>query len=331
MTASTLAPRAWLAAAFELWIVNLAPWTWAFNRPAWYARSPLQQPVPLWLMIALAILGTAVFIWGLRRCGRPLSSVTGRFRTAALAIVLALLSVAANAIFAGVPLSPLHYRTHFLSGIWIAVLLAVVVGTLMQRWRWVAVVPVVFVGGGIMSGLERQGFFQGSWQLHQRELVSIVRAAPALKPGTKVVLWVPEHPRYLATEIWYAQQWLCLLYRDFDLLGTSYWSRLHGSGCRADSAALTCWGPGQAQCFAAGTCPGVAYPYDKLLVLGFDLDSGMYRVMHELPTEQPVAPAGYQPEGRIVSRPLTTLQRRLLMLGFRSPARWLPRAAPPSR
>jgi hypothetical protein len=324
-TATTLAPAAWLAATFKLWIVNLAPWTWAFERPAWYSRTPLQQPVPLWVMITLAILGVAAFIWGLRRCGREGAIVTGALRTAAIAVVLGLLSVAANGVYAGVALSPLHYRTHILSGIWTAVLLAVVVGTLMQRWRWVAVVPVVFVAGGIMSGLERQGFFQGSWQQHQRELASIVRAAPALKPGTKVVLWVPEHPRYLATEIWYAQQWLVLLYRDPGLLASSYWSPLHGSGCRADQAALTCWGPGQAQCFAAATCPGVAYPYDTLLVFGFDVDSGTYRVMRDLPTDRPVAPAGYQPGARIVSRPLTTLQRRLLMLGFRSPARWLPR------
>jgi len=314
----------------KLWLVNFTPWEWPFDRAAFFSRSPIRQPFPIEVMVALAMLGTAVFVWGMRK-RFPRASPDSVFspRNAVIAATLVALSLATNAMFAGVQLWELHYRTHLLSGVWISILVAFLVGIEARRRPWTLLAPIVFVGFGIMGGLERQGYYSGTWQEHQRELLSIVTAAPALKPGTQLVLYVPVHQRYLATEDNYAQPWLYLLYRDLPLTSATYWAPARATGCRAEPGFLNCWRPGQEPCIIDGSCEGTKIPYDRLLVLGYDVKSRTYRIMSPLPTDPPVTPPGYRPEDRIIRRPLTTLQRRLLMLGHRSPARWLPAAAPP--
>ena len=314
----------------KLWLANFTPWNWVIGRPAFHSSSPLQQPLPLVVMALLATFGTVAFVLALRyhlRSAPVDSSITRR--NLAIVALLGALSLATNAMFAGVQLAEIHYRTHLLSGIWIAILVAFAAGLEGARRRWVLLIPTVLVGFGIMGGLERQGFYQGSWQEHQRELASIVAAAPALRPGTEVVLYVPSHPRYLATEANYGQLWLHLLYGESRFQRAPYWAPQQESGCRAELDGLTCWRPGKERCVTEGTCDGTKIPYDRLLVLGYDVTSRQYRVMDRLPTNPQTTPAAYRPGDRIVRRPLTTMQERLLLSGPRLLARWLPHVEPP--
>lgn len=316
----------------KLWIANFTPWDWAFDRAAFFSRSPLEQPLPLAWMAGLALLGTAAFVLGMRRrLPRTDTASLLTLSNAAIVASLGALSLASNAMFAAVQLQEIHYRTHLLSGVWTAILVAVVAGLEGARRRWTIAVPIAFVGFGLLGGLERQGFYQGAWQEHQRELASIVAAAPALRPGTEVVLYVPAHPRYLATEIHYAQAWLQLLYGESRFQGAPYWAPEHRSGCRAEADGVLCWPHGKERCVTDGSCPGTRIPYERLVVFGYDVTSNSYRLLDRLPTEPPVYPAAYRPADRIVHRPLTTLQRRILMLGHRSPALWLPDVEPPAR
>ena len=229
----------------------------------------------------------------------------------------------ANAAYAGLQMAEIHYRTHILSRTWASLALAVLVGWAAQQWprlrAGLLLVPVLFVGFGVWGGLERQDLWVSTWRLHQRELLSIVTAAPALTPGTGIILRsAPTPDLYLATEADYlAQSWLVLLYDD-PAIHALRLAPDRGTGCRATPEGLDCWHEGQAECFAAGTCAADRFPYEKLVILDFDDRKGTWRLLpasegDPLLGASGAAPAGYRPAGRILKRPLTPRQRALLL------------------
>jgi hypothetical protein len=193
----------------------------------------------------------------------------------------------------------------------------------MQRWPRLragfVLVPVVFVGFGVWGGLERQDLWVSTWRQHKKELLSIVTTAPAVRPGTGIILRSEATPElYLATEAEYlAQCWLILLYDD-PAIHAMRMAPDRGTGCRATPAGLDCWHEGQAECFAAGTCPADRFPYETLVILDFDSGKGTYRLVSEARSDRllggsAAALAAYRPAARILNRPLTPRQRALLL------------------
>jgi hypothetical protein len=310
----------------SLWGENFAPWRWAFARPVWYPRPP--SAIPLWAMGLGAAVAAAWFAFRALRDQRPHRSEPPEPPERAspillLAGMLAGMALAANAAYASLQFAELHYRTHILSRTWASLAVAVLAGWAVQKWpRFRAVfllVPALFVGLGVWGGLERQDLWVSTWRLHQKELLSIVTNAPALTPGTGIVLRSGRTPElYLATEADYlAQSWLILLYDDPAIHGLRL-APDRGTGCRATPEGLDCWHEQQAQCFAAGTCAADRFPYDKLVVLDFDNQKGIWQLVSN-PQGDPLlggsgaAPAGYRPADRILKRPLTPRQRALLL------------------
>lgn len=245
-------------------------------------------------------------------------------RTLLLAGIFAAMALVANAAYAGLQMAEIHYRTHILSRTWASLAVAVLAGWAVQQWpRFRAgflLVPVLFVGFGVWGGLERQDLWVSTWRLHKKELLSIVTTAPALIPGTGMILRSQPTPDlYLATEADYlAQSWLILLYDD----PTIHALRMapdRGSGCRATPEGLDCWHEQKAECFKAGSCAADRFPYETLVILDFDNREGTWRLVSN-PRGDPLlggsgaALAGYRPAGRILKRPLTPRQRALLLL-----------------
>jgi hypothetical protein len=307
----------------SLWGENFAPWRWAFARPVWYPRPP--AAIPPWAMGLGAALAAAGFAWRARRARHPEAPEAPEpaARTLGLAAIFAVMALVANAAYAGLQMAEMHYRTQILSRTWASLALAVLVGWAVERWPRVRagllIVPVAFVGFGVWGGLERQDLWVATWRLHQRELLSIVTAAPALTPGTGIILRSGPTPNlYLATEADYlAKSWLVLLYDDPAIHGLRL-APDRGTGCRATPEGLDCWHEGQAEGFAAGTCAADRFPYEKLVILDFDDRKGIWQLV-DPPQGDPlgegagVSPAGYRPAGRILKRPLTPRQRALLL------------------
>jgi hypothetical protein len=233
------------------------------------------------------------------------------------------MALIANAAYASLQMAVIHYRTHILSRTWTSLAVAVLIGWAVQQWprfrTAFLLVPVLFVGFGVWGGLERQDLWVSTWRLHKKELLSIVTTAPALTPGTGIILRSPPTPDlYLATEADYlAQSWLILLYDD-PAIHALRMAPDRGTGCRATPEGLECWHEQQGECFAAGTCAADRFPYETLVIMDFDNRRGTWRLLSS-PQGDPLlggsaaALAGYRPAGRIVERPLTPRQRALLL------------------
>ncbi len=304
----------------SLWSENFAPWRWAFARPVWYPRPP--AAIPLWAMGLGAAVAAAWFAFRARQAQNsdPPERTT---RPLLLAGIFAGMALMANAAYAGLQMAEFHYRTHILSRTWASLAVAVLVGWAVQQWprfrTGFLLVPVLFVGFGVWGGLERQNLWVSTWRLHQKELLSIVTNAPALTPGTGIILRSgPAPDLYLATEADYlAQSWLVLLYDDPAIHGLRL-APDRGTGCRATPEGLDCWHEQEAECFAAGTCAADHFPYEKLVILDFDARQGIWRLVSN-PQSDPLlggsgaALAGYRPADRILKRPLTPRQRALLL------------------
>lgn len=299
---------------------NFAPWRWAFAHPVWYPRPP--AAIPLWAMGLGAAVAAAWFAFRARQAQNP-EPPEPTTRTLLLAGIFGAMALIANAAYAGLQMAEIHYRTHILSRTWASLAVAVLAGWSVQKWpRFRAgflLVPALFVGLGVWGGLERQDLWVSTWRLHQRELLSIVTSAPALTPGTGIILRSGPTPElYLATEADYlAQSWLVLLYDDPAIHGLRM-APDRGTGCRATPEGLDCWHEQKAECFAAGTCAADRFPYEKLVILDFDDRKGTWRLVanpqgDSLLGGSGAALAGYRPAGRILKRPLTPRQRALLL------------------
>jgi hypothetical protein len=309
-----------LVRTIGFWRENFAPWRWVFARSVWYPRPP--AVIPWWAMALAAAAAAAWFAFRTRRTQNPdLPECTTR--TLLLAGIFAVMALIANAAYAGLQMAELHYRTHILSRTWASLAIAISAGWAVQQWprfrNVFLLVPVLFVAFGVWGGLERQDLWVSTWRLHKKELMSIVTSAPALKPGTGVILRsAPTPDLYLATEADYlAQSWLILLYDD-PAIHALRMSPDRGTGCRATPEGLSCWHEQQAECVAAGTCAADRFPYETLVIMEFDNQRGTWRLVSSAQGDpllggSAAALAGYRPAGRIVERPLTPRQRALLL------------------
>ncbi|MEO8504974.1 MAG: hypothetical protein ABI609_13835 [Acidobacteriota bacterium] len=302
------------------WLENFRPWRWAFARRVWYPRPA--AAIPPWVMALGATVSAAWFALRARRL-RDTEGTSDTVRALSLASLFASMALATNAAYAFLTMSELHYRTHILARTWASLAIAVAVGWAIRRWPRLRpaflLVPAAFIGLGVWGGLERQDLWVSTWRMHQRELSSIVAGAPALVPGTGIILRSPPLPgRYLATEADYlAQCWMILLYDDPGIHALRATAE-RGTGCRATADALECWHEHQAVCVAAGTCPADRFPYERLVLMDFDDREGTYHVVPTLDGDQFLAGTGvnatrYRPEERILRQPFSPRQRALLL------------------
>jgi len=315
-----LPPRQLATRTAALWLENFEPWRWAFARPVWYPRPAMAIPAGVMaLAAALAVAAFALRVWRMPPETEPARPV----RALSLAAVFALMALAANAAYANIQFSEIHYRTHVLSRVWASLALGILAGWAAARWpraRWgILAAPALFVGLGTWGGLERQDFFLASWRLHQRELLSIATSAPALRPGTALILRSPPPAHtYRATQADYlTKAWLSLIFEEPGIQCLLL-DPARDTGCRPAPTGLECWHEGQADCFAAHRCAPDHFDYNRLIVMDYDQAAGVYRLRTSLAGDPlaagaAAAAAGYRPEQRILPRALATAQRRLLL------------------
>jgi hypothetical protein len=338
MAILTLTKYELVTRSIALWLLNFAPWRWAFVRPDWHGH--VERVIPIGWMALGALAAVGVFMLRLRgkedRVPGPGSQGPATFPQNASASVpgtrhpgplfaglFAVMALAANAAYATIWFSELHYRTHILSRVWISMALGILAGWAAARGpalgRAALAVVAAFIFLGTWGGIERQDYFLAAWRWHQRELGSIVDAAPALRPSTYVVLrGSPPAGRYIATEADYlAKHWLRLLYRHPGQEAIRL-DPLRGAVCTPAAGNLECRLEGQAHCLTSRTCEPVQIPFEALVLMDYDQASGTYRLIRSLRDDplaggSAAAVARYHPEARIVAMALTPWQRHLLL------------------
>jgi hypothetical protein len=320
-----LSRRALLIRTARLWLDNFLPWRWALHRPHWYAR-PAAVITRSW-MVAGSLLAAALVVWRIRAKDDAKPAEEGE--PAKLAILFATMALVSNAAYAAIWFSELHYRTHILSRVWTSMAIALAAGWVAgrkPRLRWaVYAVVVVFVFFGTWGGIERQDFYLASWQHHQRELASIVDAAPALRPGTVIILRSEATSgRYLATGADYlTAHWLRMLYAQ-PALETIRLSREHGSSCVATATGIDCRLRGEGGCYTK-RCHGFHFRFEDLVVMDYDPQAESYRLVPSLRDDPfargfPSAAERYRPEARIIRGAWSEQEQRLLLERETSPS-----------
>lgn len=306
--------RARAARLADLLAFNLTPWRWSLARPLLFPReAPALVPG---LNLALAGLGGAA---AAALAALPPQPAQGRGGALAgrVTAALALLTLAANATYASVTLAQFHCRTQVLSGVWTALLLAAGLAWLASRgraWRLAAALTIgAWVCLGVSGGLERQDYLVGHWRVHQVELASLRAAAPGLSADAMVLLRVPLHASFSATEAGYlARAWMVLMHADPTLeCRVVLWADGQPNRCQPAADGLICQGERSPDCVRRD---GRAYdlvPLDRLVWLDYDPQRRRFELRRRL--DAALDPAGlYAPERQILERPLPELARALL-------------------
>jgi hypothetical protein len=307
-------PGPWIARYVDLLAWNLTPWRWVLDRPLWYPSAGSVVPPSVRWTIALA--AGALAAWALFRRARYREAAGGSGVWAALASVA--LMAAANAPLAGVRYAEFYYRTHLLSRVFACVALAWLTAVAWSRARGVArpalaAAVAAWLSLGIASALERQDYFVTYTRAHRQELSSILTAAPALAADAVVLMRVPAHSRFLATEVQHlAGAWLSLLYADSSLeCRTVLWSETLATACDATDSGFVCRGERSPECRRRDGQEAHFLPYDRLVVLEYRLAENRYALAETLPPGPPPG-ADYRPHERIRPAPRTRLAHALL-------------------
>lgn len=248
--ATALVPMAFGARIGRIWslfALNFNPWSWGPARKNWFEAQP--SLIPPGLAIALSMGGTIAFLFAGRRLRTAreqgeLPELNHMARMAIFGLLSLIMALASNAAYAMVQVSEYFYRTQIMSRCWASISIAIA-AVAMSRVRGLRKLefglPVLFVGLGLYGGLNRQDYYLGYWQRHRNELRSIVEAVPNLNESARLVLFVPAHRPYLATQVSYlAQSWTALLYDDPSFFDRTFLWESGKVECALESDRLTC-------------------------------------------------------------------------------------------
>lgn len=267
-----LAPAAWLARVFDLVAYNLTPWRWAYARPLWFPREAGALSAAFAAsLVASGAAAVAALAWTSRAPAPDAPRTTWR-----VPAVLALLAVAANAAYASVVLSEFYCRTHLLSRVWTALLLAVGLARLIERGvaarAAATALAALLVALGLRGGLERQDYYTGHWRRHRAELLSLREAAPGLTSDARVVLRIPPHDGFTATGAGYlARAWMVLLHADPSLeCRVVYWADGRPNRCEARDGALVCRGERSPDCVWLEGSEVDSVPVERMVWIEYD-------------------------------------------------------------
>lgn len=308
--------HAWSTRFGSLLVHNFTPWRWAFARPLWFPR--LEELVPFGVRLLVAGLGAGL-AWHVARRSAHEPAPQELDRRGAPVLALLLLMAASNALFVSVQLSDLFCRTHLLSRVFASLALAGLGAMAFHRAqgagrRVLAAAFAAWVTLGLLGGLERQDYFAAYWRAHRQELGSILAQVPSLAPDAHLLLHVPAHERYLATEAGYlARAWLSLLYQDSSVECRVFlWSDARPTACAAQPDAYECRGERSPDCQRLDGLESERLAYDKLVLLEYEPSRNEYVLRPQLPPDAGSGSGGYRPGELVRVRPRAPLGRALL-------------------
>jgi hypothetical protein len=166
---------------------------------------------------------------------------------------------------------------------------------------------------GLRGALERQDYYAGHWRRHQAELLSLRAAAPGLTPDAKVVLRVPAHAGFAATDAGYlARAWMVLLHGDPSLeCRVVYWADGRPNQCEAAPGGLVCRGERSPDCVRREGSDEDRVPIGQMVWIEYDPVSRRFARRDALPPPFDALP-GYDPKRLVFDREPREIGRVLL-------------------
>lgn len=301
-----------------LFAFNFSPWRWPglFVRPEDGTRP---EALPALVLLGLTLAGcAAVLVVGraLAQSAAPEPAQRRLWPAAGTCLATAFVANAGAALIIDWP-----YRSQAVSRLFVSVALALLVQELasglaragrtgLARRAWLVCLP--FVAGGIWAGLCSQDLYLTLWRRHRVELRSILDQVPNLRPGARLLLYLPREAPF--TSLHYlvaAATWPAYLYGDLKV-STVIWSA-GGFDCQAGGQAFTCRNPARADCYASGRCQPLVLPFESTVLLRYLPATGRFVLQRSLPRDlAPEAAGRYDPGDWIVSGPRSRWARELL-------------------
>jgi hypothetical protein len=303
--------------ALRLFAFNFTPWRWPgiFVRPEDGTRP---EALPAGWLLALTLAGVAGVLgagWLVARRS-PMSPARPVLPLAGACLATALVANAGVALVVDWP-----FRTQAVSRLFVSLALALLVAGLARvlarsgraRLAWCAwLICLPFVAGGLWAGLCSQDLYLTLWRRHRVELSSILDQVPNLRPGARLLLYLPRDAPF--TSFHYlpvGSTWLSYLYGDLEVPAV-IWSA-GGFECRVQGQAFACRNPTRADCYASGRCQPLMLPFESTVLLRCVRAEERFVLQRELPPDLAPGAAGrYDPGGWIVPGPRSRWARELL-------------------
>ena len=271
-------PRSYIVAGGGLSLPSLAEYVHSvgllvidnFNPIAWlFPARPHGDPprlVPaafIVLGLVLSVVLMVLLLIAAYRASPPL------VRTASSRLLLSLVAivVASNMATALLQMANMRFRTHLVSRLYAALVIAALASYLVHaRSRvnrgigWSLILACLACG--LWTVFDRTAHLTSTWARHRIELQSLDSIVRRLDPSAGIVLYVPPGSGYTATVApWHAQPWLMII-RGGKLPPDAFalWSPDRGAVCATRERVLHCEGDRQKP---------VDIPLDRLVVLRY--------------------------------------------------------------
>lgn len=297
------APLQYLSLVVQLVASNFDPASWLHPVPQFGDPPRLIAPLLVWVISGVAALTMIPLVIGAFRADRGAPGLADA-RWVLGSLLLAV--VVSNMATALLQSAGMNFRTHLVSRLYAALIIAALAATGVRSSRWwirglAAIALLAFLSIGAWTVADRTTYLASIWPRHRTELQSLDLAVRKIEPSAGIVLYIPSGAGYTATVApWHAIPWLALI-RGAKLPRGRFalWSPDRGADCETRGAVLHCHGDQQ---------PAVDIPLEQLVLLRYDIADCRFKLVDGdwVGKSASVAPAEYAPRRLISDQPVAT-------------------------
>ena len=278
-----------------------------FNAMAWLHPHPYfgnpQRIVDPGVIWALAGVATALMVPLLIGASRAGAGVVSWRKSRWILAALFLAIVVSNLATVMVQASNLNFRTHVISRLYAAILIAVFCSTFLRSrnialWTIGLAVTLSLLAIGAWTVADRAAYLVSIWPRHRTELRSLDNLVQTIDRRAAIVLFEPPGAGYTATIVaWHALPWIMLMRGDDSAPPFALWSPARKADCSVRGANLECEGDVQKL---------VQIPLRQLVLLRYDIGDCRFKLVQNewVDNSLPSPPPEYSPQSWILDRPL---------------------------
>jgi len=294
-------PGPYLWSAAKLVRANFDVRVWLHPHPYWSNPQRIFDSSTLWALAGLATALMVPLVIGASRRDAEAAAVR-RSPSPWVLAVLFLAIVGSNLATVMVQESNLNFRTHVISRLYAAILIAAGCSALFRsRFGVVRAIGMLLtfsvLGIAAWTVADRASYLVSIWPRHRTELRSLDELVQKIDRKAAIVLFEPPDAGYTATIVWWhALPWIVLMRGDgsappqFEI-----WSPGRKADCSVRAAELECQGVLRSP---------ARIPLRQLVVLRYDVGDCQYKLVRNTWVDDTPSPPDYSPQSWLLDRPL---------------------------